>query len=98
MGPMVWRVLSAAAAMGAAAVANQVITRGWSAVAGKPAPTDPTNPEEVTWKEALLFAALTGLVVQAARVMATRKAAQYYYKSAGHLPAPFVKIEQDLKD
>ena len=46
-----------------------------------------------TWKEAVLFAALTGLAVSAARVMATRKAAQYYAKSAGHLPAALVKAD-----
>ncbi|HRW18805.1 MAG TPA: DUF4235 domain-containing protein [Dermatophilaceae bacterium] len=90
---MVWRALSAAAAMGAAAVAQKLVSKGWEVAAGKPAPDDPANPEDVTWKEALLFAALTGLVVSAARVAATRKAAQYYAKSAGHLPAALAKLE-----
>jgi hypothetical protein len=34
-----------------------------------------------------------GLAVGAARVIATRKAAQYYAKSAGHLPKPMLKGE-----
>ena len=54
--------------------------------AGRDAPGDPTKPDESSWKEAMLFAAITGLVVGAARVAAERKAAEYYLKSTGHLP------------
>lgn len=36
----------------------------------------------------LVFAALTGLAVGAARVVVTRKAASYFAKSTGHLPKP----------
>ena len=37
-------------------------------------------------EDAVAFAALTGLAAGAAKVAMTRKAAQYYEKSAGHLP------------
>ena len=87
MGPLVWRVLGTGAAALATAVASKVVSKGWEAASGRPAPDDPAHPEEVPWKEAVLFAAISGLVVGAARVAATRKAAQYYAKSAGHLPA-----------
>lgn len=86
MGPLVWRVLGTGSAVLAAAVAQKLVGKGWEVSTGKPAPDDPSHPDEASWKEALLFAALTGLVVNAARVMATRKAAQYYAQSAGHLP------------
>ena len=77
MGPMVWRVIGTGSAVLAAAVAQKLVGKGWEF---------PTHPDESTWQEAVLFAALTGLVVNAARVIATRKAAEYYQKSAGHLP------------
>ena len=93
MGPLVWRILGTGSAVLAAAVASKVVSKGWEVAAGKPAPDDPTHPEDTTWKEALVFAALSGLVVGAARVAATRKAAEYYAKSAGHLPAAMAKTE-----
>ncbi len=91
MGPLVWRILGTGAAALATAVATKAVAKGWEVAAGKPAPDDPTHPDDVTWQEAVLFAAVSGLVVGAARVAATRKAAQYYAKSAGHLPAAMVK-------
>lgn len=93
MGPLVWKVLGTGSAVLAATVASKIVSKGWEFAAGKPAPDDPAHPEDTTWKEALLFAALSGLVVSAARVAATRKAAQYYAKSAGHLPAALQRPE-----
>lgn len=86
MGSLTWRVLGTGAALVAAAVADKVVSTAWRLASGKPAPTDPTHPDEASWKEAILFAAITGFVVQAARVAAQRKAAQYYEHSSGHLP------------
>lgn len=91
MGPLVWKVLSTASAVLAAAVAQKIVSKGWVFATGKPAPEDPSHPEDSSWQEAVLFAALTGLAVNAARVAATRKAALYYAKSAGHLPASLAK-------
>ena len=93
MGPLVWKVLGTGSAVLAASVAEKIVSKGWAIASGKPAPDDPTHIEDATGKEALLFAALTGLAVSAARVMATRKAAAYYAKSAGHLPAAMQKAD-----
>lgn len=95
MGPLAWKVLGTGAAVLAGTVASKVVSQGWHLVSGKPAPDDPSNPEDVSWKEALLFAALTGFVVQAARVAAQRKAAQYYQHSSGHLPAALEKARKN---
>ena len=92
MGSMVWRVLGTGSAVIAAAVAQKLVSKGWEISTGKPAPDDPTHPEDTSWKEAVLFAALTGLAVSAARVAAQRKAAPYYAQSAGHLPAALQKV------
>lgn len=86
MGPMAWRLLGTAAALAAGAVATKAVSAGWQAVSGKEAPTDPTSVDDTSWKEALLYAAILGLAVGAARVAAQRKAAEYYRKSTGHLP------------
>ncbi len=97
MGPMAWKVLGTGAAILAGTVANQVVSKGWNLVSGKPAPSDPLNTDEVSWKEALLFAAITGVVVQAARVAAQRKAAQYYQRSSGHLPKALDKVKAEAE-
>jgi hypothetical protein len=54
-------------------------------VSGHEAPTDPSAVDETSWREALLYGAVLGLTVGAARVVAERKAAQYYLKSTGRM-------------
>lgn len=84
MGALVWRVLGTGSAVLAGVVANKIVTAVWKK-SGRDAVLDPRDPR-TPWKDALAFAALTGLAAGAARVVMTRKAAQYYQKSAGHLP------------
>jgi hypothetical protein len=84
MGSVVWRVLGTGSALLAGVVANKLVTTIWKK-AGRDAVLDPRDPR-TPWRDAVLFAALTGLAVGAARTVVTRKAAQYYAKSAGHLP------------
>ena len=84
MGPLVWRVLGSGSAVLAGVVANKLVTTIWKK-AGRDAVIDPRDPR-TPWRDATALAALTGLAAAAARVVATRKAAQYYQKSAGHLP------------
>jgi hypothetical protein len=84
MGALVWRVFGTGSAILAGIVANKIVQTIWKK-AGRDAVLDPRDPR-TPWKDALAFAALTGLAVGAARTVVTRKAARYYEKSAGHLP------------
>ena len=86
MGALAWKVLGTGAAVGAAVVAKQVMSRGWVVVTGKEPPTDPENPE-VSWQEAIGWAVASSAVIAVARVLATRRAAAYYTRSAGHPPS-----------
>ena len=91
MGTLVWRVMGTGGAILAGVVANKLVQQLWRR-AGRDEVHDPRDPRTPA-KDALLFAALTGLAVGAARTLATRKAAQYYEKSAGHLPKAMQKGE-----
>ena len=91
MGALVWRVLGTSAAIGAAVVAKKLVTSGWTAATGKAPPANPEDPE-VSWPEALGWAVASGAVVGVARLLATRKAAAYYTKSAGHRPKGLQKV------
>lgn len=84
MGNMVWKLLGTGSAILAGIAANKVINLAWKK-AGRDTEIDPTNPESPLG-EAIAYAALAGLGMGLARTFATRKAAQYYQRSAGRLP------------
>lgn len=83
MGNIVWKILGTGAAVLSAMFARKVADKVWTK-AGR-TPVDPKSPD-APLASAIGYAALTGLAVGAARTLATRKAAQYYANSAGHLP------------
>jgi hypothetical protein len=85
VGALVWKVLGTGAAVGAAMVAKKLVASGWTAATGKEPPDNPEDPD-VSWQEAIGWAVVSGAVIQVARLIATRQAAAYYAKSAGHLP------------
>ena len=47
--------------------------------------------------EAVLWATVSGTAVQIARMLATRRAANYYARSTGHLPPGLGKDDQDAR-
>jgi hypothetical protein len=81
-----WSAFSLVSALGAAAVARKVLTTSWKAATGKNPPANPADPEVELW-EAIAWATLSGTLIAIARMLATRKAAQYYQRSTGELPA-----------
>jgi len=81
----VWSVFSLIAALLAATVARKGLNATWKAATGKEPPANPADPQ-VAMAEALLWAAVSGTLVAVARMLATRRAANYYAKSTGKLP------------
>jgi hypothetical protein len=72
------KVVNAAAAMAAAFIARKLITFAWTKATGKEPPTHPEDPQ-VALTEALGWSVLTGVSVEAARLLATRAAARRTY-------------------
>lgn len=85
MGTLVWKVLGTGAAVAAGVLARKLMTAGWKLGTGKEPPANPEDPT-VSWQEAVGWAVASGAAVGVARLLATRKAARYYEKSAGHRP------------
>jgi Protein of unknown function (DUF4235) len=81
----VWTAFSLVAGLGAAAVTRKLLDRSWRAAAGKNPPENPADPD-VGLGEAVVWSALTGALVALARMVAQRRAANYYARSTGHLP------------
>ena len=90
----VWSIFSLVAALFGATVARKSLTKAWQGATGKNPPANPADPDVDLW-EALLWAAVSGTAVQIARMLATRKAANYYAKSTGQLPPGLRKDDQD---
>ncbi|WP_203335598.1 DUF4235 domain-containing protein [Nocardioides limicola] len=90
-GSKAWAPMAMAATFVGTFVAQKALDTLWRAASGKKPPTDPANPAAVRTGEALLWSALSGVVVAEAKMLATRKAAQYYAESTGHLPPPMAK-------
>lgn len=91
-----WSVFSLGAALGAAALAKKAINTSWKAATGKNPPANPADPDVDVW-EAVAWATVSGTFIALARMMATRKAADYYTKSTGHLPPGLHKDGQDAE-
>lgn len=71
------RLISGAAAVGAAFAAKKAIESIWKLSTGSPPPTDPENLE-VTWPEAIGWTLVSGAAIGLAQLFATRAAMQYY--------------------
>ncbi|MGH3509115.1 MAG: DUF4235 domain-containing protein [Nocardioidaceae bacterium] len=85
-GSKAWTVIALATTMGAAIATRKGLNTTWKLATGRMPPSNPEHPD-TSMTEALLWAAFSGLAVGAAKIIASRKAADYYRRSTGHLPA-----------
>jgi hypothetical protein len=83
MGSIVWKALAGASAVVATMVAGKVADQIWRTAGQED--IDPADPESPLL-QAVIYAGITGLVAAAIKTYTTRKAAQYYESSSGHLP------------
>jgi hypothetical protein len=89
-GSKIWTAFSLVSALGAAALAKKALDAGWRAATGKHPPQNPADPD-VRMGEAVAWAVVSGTFVALARMLAQRRAAHYFERSAGHLPPQLQK-------
>jgi hypothetical protein len=87
-----WSLYSKSASVLAAVSSAQAVNLVWRASLGRKAPASPENPE-VTMREAVAWAIVSGSAAQLARIVATRRAVDYWVRSTGQLP-PGIKPSQ----
>lgn len=80
-----WSVMALASTVGATIAARKAMTTSWKVATGKQPPQNPADPD-VSIGEAVAWAVMSGVAVGVARMLASRRAANYYRKSTGHLP------------
>lgn len=84
-GSKSWAIMSLGAGIGSAKVAKKAINSSWKAATGRTPPANSADPDVDLW-EALAWAAFSGTSIAIVRMLAVRKAAEYYAKSTGELP------------
>lgn len=89
----VWQVFSLGAALVGAAVAKKGITAFWQKATGKNPPANPADPDVDMW-EAVAWAAASGTAIALVRMLASRKAADYYIRSTGKIPGDLRRDDQ----
>lgn len=87
-----WSLYARSASVLAAVSSAQAVNLVWRASLGRKAPASPENPE-VTMREAVAWAIVSGSAAQLARIVATRRAVDYWVRSTGQLP-PGIKPTQ----
>jgi hypothetical protein len=85
-GSKAYTLLGLAATVGATMLARKAMSATWKISTGKEPPSNPEHPD-VSMAEAVTWAVASGVAVGLARMLAGRKAADYYRRSTGHLPA-----------
>lgn len=84
-GRSTWKLIGTASGLVAGIATTKALDATWRTATGRRPPTKPENPE-IAGREALLWAAVSGMVMTVAKTYATRRAANYWVKSFGELP------------
>ena len=91
-GSKAYTALGLVATIGATMAARKALTATWKLSTGKQPPSNPEHPD-VSIAEAVAWAVTSGVAVGLARMLASRKAADYYRRSTGHLPGNLEDVE-----
>ena len=80
-----WQGVAGAAGLGAVRVSKPLVERTWKAFTGSEPPGNPASAE-VSWREAMLWALVTGAVLGVLRLVAQRLAAGAWRGVTGDYP------------
>jgi hypothetical protein len=84
-GRRTWKLIGRSIGFVSGLAAMKALDATWHTATGHKPPTDPENPD-IAGKEALVWAAISGMALGLARTYATRRAAQYWIRSFGSVP------------
>ena len=81
----VWNGVASGAAVGAVILAKPLVERAWRVAFRSEPPGNPAH-QDVAWRDALVWALVTGALVGVIRLIAQRLAAGAWQKATGHYP------------
>ncbi len=88
---MIWKLFGGLSAVFAGIASRKLLVSTFSKTTGKNPPANPEAPG-TNWTQAIGWALLSGATMGLARMLATRKAADFYRKATGHLPKNMEKV------
>jgi hypothetical protein len=86
-----WKLFGTVSAIVAGIATKKLLEVTWKTATGHAPPANPEHPD-VQWWEAVSFAVASGAAIGVARMLTARKAAEYYRKSTGRLPAGLKEV------
>lgn len=97
-GKRIWKLMTTGSSLAAGLVTAKALDATWKTATGHPGPAKAEHPELGT-REAIAWAALSGMAIGVAKTVMTRRAARYWVRSTGRLPPgmssqAFAKVEQ----
>jgi hypothetical protein len=95
-GKTAWRMLGTGSALTAGVAAARMLDALWHTATGRKPPSTPESPD-IAHREALVWAAVSGMAIGVAKTYATRRAARYWLRSFGELP-PGMADDASLAD
>jgi len=95
-GKAAWKVLGTGSALAAGILATKALDATWRTATGHRPPTKPESPE-IANREALVWAAISGMAIGLAKTYATRRVAGYWLRSTGGLP-PGLEEKADVSE
>ena len=84
-GKRLWKVYSKGSTVLAGVIALRLTETTWRLATSRKAPNDPEHPD-VSAREAITWALLSGVTAELTKVVISRKTAQYWVRSTGNLP------------
>ena len=81
----VWNSVATGAAVGAVALTKPLIERAWRLTLRSEPPGNPAH-QDVSWRDAILWALVTGALIGVIRLVAQRLAAGAWAKARGDYP------------
>ncbi len=85
LGKVGWKVIGYGFAIPTGILVRKVIQASWTSVVGSDPPKNPEAPG-TEWKEAIAWAAASGVAITVGRMVASAGAAKAYKTLTGHLP------------
>jgi hypothetical protein len=84
-GKRAWKLIGTGVGLTSGLATTRALDATWRTATGRKPPTKPENPQ-IAGREALLWAAVSGMALGVAKTYATRRAAQYWVRSFGVVP------------
>jgi hypothetical protein len=80
-----WKTYSRSSTVVSGVLTRKLAQATWQAATRRKPPTHPEHPD-IDVREAIMWAVLSGVTAELVKMAVSRKTAQYWVRSTGHLP------------